>query len=58
MTRGKTFGEDGGGGLQGDEKRCHLGEGERVEQPEQSESGVMLLLVVGAEVSVPVGWGA
>ena len=46
MASGKTFGDAGGGGRQGDE-----------EQPEQGESGVVLLLVVGAEVAVPVGGG-
>ena len=45
----KTFGDAGGGGRQGDEKR--------VEQSEQGESAVLLLLVVGAEVSVPVSGG-
>ena len=49
-ARRKTFGGAGGGGRQGDE--------ERVEHPEQGESGVMLLLVMGAEVSVPVGGGS
>ena len=46
---GKTFGDASGGGRQCDE--------EWVEPSEQGESGVTLLLVVGAEVSVPVSRG-
>ena len=46
---GKTFGDAGGGGRQGNE--------EWVEPSEQGESGVTSLLVVGADVSVSVSGG-
>ena len=47
-TRENIFGEDGGGGRQGEERveqqgeweRCDLGEGERVERLEREEIGV------------------